>query len=88
MKPKPRMMEVQQLTDGQLFGVWEVIHLKKFQANLVTILPTEIMTVKARDIVRLHKKYLNRCLENNCNYVSDEELRRRWYDEVQWNKFK
>ena len=71
------MMEVAQLTDGKTFGVWEMVHKKRFQANLVTVLPTEVMFVKTRDIARLHRKYLNRILQTNCIYVRDEELRRK-----------
>lgn len=83
-----RLLEVDELTTGDIFAEYSAILKEPIQFSVVTVVPTEVFVVDIHDFFCLGRKMAEAFLGFSKVIPDDVTLRRALIETIKWNMFK
>ena len=83
-----KLLELDDLYNGDFFGDDCLILRKPISHSMVTAMPSEILTLDIHDFMALNKEVHEHCLLLQKAYPDDSDLRKAFIEMNRWNKYK
>lgn len=81
-------LKIGEMGKGQYFGDYEVIHRKKMQFSVFTLLPTELILLSEYDFkLQINEEIVQVWLKYMKVYPSDIEIRKKYIETQYWKEF-
>lgn len=81
-------LKIGEMGKGQYFGDYEVIHRKKMQFSVFTLLPTELIMLSEYDFkMQITEEVIQTWLRFMKVYPSDAEIRKKYIETQFWNDY-